>query len=137
MNILHCCTFSFGGNFEHSHKENSCITCLTCFSFFKSKVFPFLSNVNNELYSNHKDEFSTMMAAVPKLSDTVSRYASHRLCANVQFSAIENNMQSMKTDPSIIYIVLDHKKNVFQMRYREGCVDYFIKKSWVCWYLCR
>ena len=51
-----------------------------------------------------------MMAEVPKLSYTVSHYASHLLCENVKFSAIEKNMQSMKTDLSIIYIVPDHKQ---------------------------
>ena len=33
----------------------------------------------------------------------------------------------MKTEPSIIYMVSDHKKN--QMRYREGQVDYYDKKG--------
>ena len=28
---LHYCTFALGDNFEHSHQENYCITCLTCF----------------------------------------------------------------------------------------------------------
>ena len=35
----------------------------------------------------------------------------------------------MKTDPSIIYIVPDHKQNVLHMRYREGQVDYYGKKG--------
>ena len=50
------------------------------------------------------------MAMVQKLSYAVSQYDSHRICANVQFSAIEKIMQSMKTDTSIIYMVPDHKK---------------------------
>ena len=78
-----------------------------------------------------------MMDAVPKLSDTVSHYASHRLCADVQFYAIEKNIQSKKTDPSIIYMVPDHKQNVFQIIHREGWVDYYSKKARVCWYFCR
>ena len=48
------------------------------------------------------------MAAVPNSSDAVTQYASHRLLANVQFYAIKN-MQSMKTDQSIIYMIPDHK----------------------------
>ena len=33
----------------------------------------------------------------------------------------------MKTYPSIIYMVLDHKQNVLQIRYQEGYVDYYDK----------
>ena len=68
-----------------------------------------------------------MMAEVPKLSYAVLHYASHLLSANVQFSAIEKIMQSIKTNPSIIYMVPDHKQNVLQMRYQEGQVDYYGK----------
>ena len=50
------------------------------------------------------------MAEEPKLSYAVSHYASHRLRVNVQFSATEKNMQSMKTDPSITYMVPDQKQ---------------------------
>ena len=99
------------------------------FLIFKSKVLPLLKNVNDEVSSNNKDEVATMMAAVPNLLDTITNYASHRLRSNVQFSAIEKNLQSMKIDPSIIYMVPDHKKNVFQMRYWDGKVDYFGKKG--------
>ena len=53
------------------------------------------------------------MAVVPKLPDAVTHYTPHRLCANVQFSSIEKNMQSMKADPSIIYMVPYHKKKTF------------------------
>ena len=69
-----------------------------------------------------------MVAVVPKLSDVFTHYASHCLRANVQFSAIEKNMHSMKIDPSIIYMVPYHK-NKLQMRYREGQVDYYGKKA--------
>ena len=50
MDRLHCCMFALGGNCEHSHKESSCIKCLTCFSFFKRIVLPFLENVNEEFF---------------------------------------------------------------------------------------
>ena len=126
---LNCCTFALRGNCEHSHQNNSCITCLNCFSFFKSKILPFLNNANDEVYSNDKDEVSTMMDAVPKLSDVVTHHAFHRIRANLQFSGIYKIMQSIKTDPSIIYMVPDHKRKVFQMRYQEGKVEYFGKKA--------
>ena len=70
-----------------------------------------------------------MMDVVPKLSYAVSRYASYRLCANVQFSAIEIIMQSIKIDPSIIYMLPDHKLKKLQMRYQEGQNDYYGKKG--------
>ena len=61
----------------------------------------------------------------PKLSDVVTHYASHRLSTNVQFNAIEKNMQSIKTYPSIIYMIPYLKQRVLQMRYCEVQVDYF------------
>ena len=69
------------------------------------------------------------MDAVPNLSYAVSHYASHRLHSNVQFSAIENIMQSMKTNPSIIYMVTYHKQKSLQMIYREWQADYYGKKN--------
>ena len=89
MDVLHCCMFELGGNCKHSHKNNSHIKCLTCFSFSERKVLPFLKIFNEEVCSNNKDEVATMMASVPKLSYAVSHYAPHCLFANVQFSAIE------------------------------------------------
>ena len=86
-------------------------------------MLPFLKNVNKEVSSNNKDEFATMTDVVPNLSYAISHYSSHRLHANVQFSAIEKIMKSMKTYPSIIYMVPDHKQKVLQMRYQEGQVD--------------
>ena len=66
---------------------------------------PFLKNINAEISSNHKKDVATMMAAVLKLSDEVTHYASHILRENVQFSAIEKIMKSMKTDQSFIYMI--------------------------------
>ena len=88
-NILHCCMFVLEGKCEYSHQENFCIKCLTYFSFFHNKVLPFLNNINDKFSSNEKDEVTSIMAAVPKISNAVTHYASHRLCANVKFSAIE------------------------------------------------
>ena len=45
-------------------------------------MLPLLNNVNNEEYSNIKDEVATMMHAVSKISDAVTHYASHQLRAN-------------------------------------------------------
>ena len=112
-----------GGKCEHNHQENSCIKCLTCFYFLLNKLLTFLKNIIDEASSNEKDEFASMMAAVHKLSNAVIHYASNILCANVQFYAIEKIMQSMETDPSIVYMVPDHKHKVLRTRYREGQVD--------------
>ena len=38
-------------------------------------------------------------------------------------------MKSMKTEPFIVYMVLDHKQKVLQMSFREGQVDYFVRKG--------
>ena len=80
---------------------------------FKRNVLPLLKKINGEVSSNNKDEVVTMMSVVPKLSYAISHYASHFLHVNVDISAIDKNMQSMKTDPSIMYMVPDHKQKVF------------------------
>ena len=98
------------------------------FLIFQEKLFGFNENVNEEVSSINKDEVATMMAVVPKLSYAVSHYSSHSLHANVQFSTIEKIMQSMKTYPSIMYMVPYHKQKVLQKRYWEGQVDYYGKK---------
>ena len=103
--------------------RNSCIKCLTCFSFFHNKFLPLLNNVNYEVSSTEKDYFASMMASVSKISNYVIHYASHHLGANVKFSAIEKNIQSMKIDPSIVYMVPYHNQKVLHMMYHELQVD--------------
>ena len=72
-----------------------------------------------------------MMAEVPKISDAVTHYSSHRLHANVHFSAIETIIQSIKTYQSIIYIITEHKQNILQMRYCKIQVHYYGKKGMI------
>ena len=43
-------------------------------------MLPFLSNVNDLVSSDEKDEVETMMDAIPKISKAVTNYVSHRLC---------------------------------------------------------
>ena len=47
-----------------------------------------MNNANDEVFYNNKYEVLSMMAAMPKLSNAVTHYASHCLRANVQFSDI-------------------------------------------------
>ena len=49
---------------------------------------PINEQYNNEVSSNYKDEVLSMVDVVPKLSNSVTRYALRFLRANVQFSAI-------------------------------------------------
>ena len=64
-----------------------------------------------------------MTDGVPNLSKAVTHYASHCLRANFQFSEIDTIMQSMKIEPSIVYMVPDHNQKLLQMRFYEGQVD--------------
>ena len=107
--ILHCCTFALGGKCKHEHQGNHCTKCLTCFSSFQNKVLILMRNVNDAISSNENYEVDTMKAAVPKLSKAVTHYASHHLCANVQFSKVDEIMQLIKTETSIIYMVPEYK----------------------------
>ena len=68
-----------------------------------------LSNVNYVASSNVNYYVETMTSSVPKLSNDVIHYASHRLRANSQFYAIDEIIQSMKTEPYIVYMVPYHK----------------------------
>ena len=115
--------FELGVNCEHIHREHSCIACLTCFYFFYNKVLPFLKNDDYEVSSNDKYEVEPIMDSVTNLSNTVTRYASHHLRTNVKFYAIEDIIQSMKTDPSIAYMVPYQNQKVLQMRYCDGQDD--------------
>ena len=71
----------------------------------------------------------TIMDVVPKLSKVVPHYASHCLCANVQFSKIATIMQSMKKEPFIIYVIPDHNQKLLQMMFLERKGDWFGKKG--------
>ena len=80
------------------------------FLIFKMKVLPLLNNVNDEVSSNHKDEVSTMMTAVPNQSYAVTHYASHHRRSNVQFSAIEKLCGQWKQiHPSFIWFRTTNK----------------------------
>ena len=89
------------------------------FILSRNKVLPFRNNINDEVYSNDKDEVVSMVVAVPKQSNAITHYALYLLRANVQFSAIETLIKSMKTDPSVVYMVPYHEKKVSQMSYLE------------------
>ena len=64
-----------------------------------------------------------MTDSVPKVSKSVAHYVSHRLRANAQFYEIDTIMQSMRTEPYIIYMVPDYNKNAIHMSFCEGQVD--------------
>ena len=85
-------------------------------------MLPFLSNVNYLASSNANDYIDTMADIVPKLSNDVIHYTSHRLRANSQFYAIDEIIQSMKTEPYIVYMVIDHNQKVTKIRFRKGQV---------------
>ena len=128
---LYCCTFVFGDKYKNSNQENSYIMCLTCFYFFQNKVFPFLIMLMTKYFLItwmifFHDGFSPV---VPNISNSVTHYSLHRICANVQFSSVEKFVQSTKTYPSIVYMVPDHNQEVFHMRYHEGHIYYFGKKG--------
>ena len=88
-----------------------------------------MGNFYDELSSNGKGEVASMMEEVPKLSTYITHYDSHCLRANVQFPTIEKNMQSMKTDPYVVYMCTYQNKEVIHMRYSEGQVYYFGNKG--------
>ena len=68
-------------------------------------MLPFLRNSNDAVSSNDRYDVDIMTAVVPKLSNYVTHYASHSLRENFQFAAIYEIMQSMKTEPSVVYMV--------------------------------
>ena len=133
MDRLNCCTFVLSGNCKHIHKENSCVKCVTSFSFFKRTVLPFLKTFNEEVSLNNKCKAATMMAAVPNLSHAISHFASHSLCANVKFYAIKKIMQSMKTYTSIIYMDPDHQRKFCRWDIGRDRLILMVKKAWFLW----
>ena len=70
-----------------------------------------------------------MIDAVPKLPNAVSHYASHRLRAKCTvFCYRKNYAVNEKISIHRLYGSI-RKGFFFQMRYREGQVDYFGKKG--------
>ena len=74
-------------------------------------------------------EVQTMRKCIPSLFQSVLRYASHRVRANVQFDAIAKVKEKMRFNDTMILIVLDHKQKILPQKYREGQVEYFGKKG--------
>lgn len=126
---FHCCTWALGGECDHAHQADGCSQCSGCFQFFDLKVRPFLEQIDQTSTESSKLEVDSMLAFIPQACKAVKDYASHRLRAEVQFRAIEEVQLEMKGDPSILYIVIDHRQKVEQMRFREGQVEYYGKKG--------
>ncbi len=79
--------------------------------------------------ADHDLELESMFNATPKLVYALSHYMAHRLRARVQFHAIDKLKDELKSDPSKMLIVMDHKQKNLQMKYREGQVEYYGKKG--------
>jgi hypothetical protein len=126
---FHCCTWALGGGCDHEHQADGCSQCSGCFQFFDLKVRPFLAQIAQASTESSKLEADSMLASIPQASKAVKDYAAHRLRARVQFRAMEEIQLEMKVDSSIVYVVIDHRQKVEQMRYREGQVEYYGKKG--------
>lgn len=124
----HCCTYTLGGICTHKHNTRSCAKCNSCLDFFYKKVKGFLDYVVSRLgEDSESDEIKSMYRAIPILTYAIKHYMAHRLRAKVQFVAIDNEKESLKNDPTILYICIDHKQKILQIRFREGQVEYYGK----------
>eukprot|EP00559_Dactyliosolen_fragilissimus_P007958 CAMPEP_0184871406 /NCGR_PEP_ID=MMETSP0580-20130426/40701_1 /TAXON_ID=1118495 /ORGANISM="Dactyliosolen fragilissimus" /LENGTH=1005 /DNA_ID=CAMNT_0027374063 /DNA_START=1121 /DNA_END=4139 /DNA_ORIENTATION=- len=128
--ICHCCGYALGGSCTHIHTLESCNKCAGCFTFFCTKVKPFLQEVKDlNQNADELSELESMFRAISKLTHAVTYYMAHRLRAKVQFEEINQVKSSLKEDPSTALIVMDHKQKILQMKYREGQVEYYGKKG--------
>mmetsp|Transcript_21013 Transcript_21013/g.29472 ORF Transcript_21013/g.29472 Transcript_21013/m.29472 type:complete len:980 (-) Transcript_21013:30-2969(-) len=128
--ICHCCGYALGGSCTHIHTLESCNKCAGCFTFFRTKVKPFLQEVKDlNQNADELSELESMFRAISKLTHAVTYYMAHRLRAKVQFEEINQVKSSLKEDPSTALIVMDHKQKILQMKYREGQVEYYGKKG--------
>ena len=76
---------------------------MNCFVFFNSKVKicleKSLSILGNS--SEHKSEILSMYRALPTLSYTLRHYMAHRLRAKIQFIAINDLKEKLKSDQGL------------------------------------
>jgi len=127
---IHCCQHALGKHCIHIHKRASCNKCSVCFDFFERKIGIFLLSIKDHISEKDEEqEFKSMIKAVPKFAHAVVHYMAHRLCAVVQFAVIREVEESLKTDSTKIFIVIDHKQKIQQMKYHEGQVEYYGKKG--------
>ena len=78
--------------------------------------------------SEHKSEILSMYRALPTLSYTLRHYMAHRLRAKIQFIAINDLKEKLKSDQGLALLVIDHKQKILQKQYREG-LEYYGKKG--------
>ena len=70
-----------------------------------------------------------MLLSTPKYSYVITHYMAHQLQAKVQFAAIDKIKNDLKINPSKVWMVINHKQKVLQMKYREGQMEYYGKKG--------
>ena len=129
---IHCLRCALGPCVLHKeqHVDNGCVKCSVCFRFFNEHVSKFFTKVLSGVAdAESKEEVQSMIRCIQLLSNSVIRYAGHRVRAKVQFDAISQIKAGMKTDESLLLVVLDHKQKILPMKYREGQVEYFGKKG--------
>lgn len=127
----HCYTYALGGKCtHHNHRKKSCSKCNSCFDFFDKNAKQFLDYASQHLLNdNYSKEVKSMYRALPIFTYSIKHYMAHRLRAKVQFNAIEKIKKSLYYDPTRLYIGIDHKQKILQMRFREGQVDYYGRKG--------
>lgn len=69
-----------------------------------------------------------MMDTLPRLTNGVITYMEHRLRAKVQFSEIRKVTDDLKGQDMRVLVVIDHKQKILLMKYRDGQVEYFVKR---------
>lgn len=115
---------------SHVHQEVGCTKCGKCFTFFTDIVEKFIKLAATYFSgSNYEEEVNIIKASIPLFQTALIQYTSHLLRAKVQFSAIKNIKQRLKTEKNVILVVIDLKQKILPMAYREGQVDYFGKKG--------
>ena len=106
----------------------SCEKYYDCFYLCPSTVTTFLDKIKDREFSKESEiirELDLMIKCIPLYKNSIVRYASHRLRAKAQFSAIKKFMSEMKQDNSIILFIIDHKQKVNLLIYLEAQVEYF------------
>lgn len=129
----HCCTYALDPKKSKQRRYNTqcCGKCNSCLDFFDTNVKNTLDKVKSLVATNENDseELGSMYRALPLLKYAVKHYMAHRLRAKVQFVAIEKAKKALQRNPSILYITIDHKQKILQIRFREGQVEYYGKKG--------
>ena len=85
------------------------------FVFFPIKIRNIIDDINVIfVLDSCESEWQLVSTVVSKFYNATFQYMAHKLCAKVQFQAINETKSNKKTDTSIMLVVINHKQKYWK-----------------------